>query len=240
MNTESLWSKILTWSEFWAWSEVWALLIPLTIFFLKRNSITGILKPVVYYLFIAFVLNFIADFIWRFQSPTRLDLPEWLQNNIPVYHIHAIARLILFAWFFNLLKEPFLVKIKKYIPYVFLLFVLLNYTVIKSPRSFLIEYSSELHAAEAAILLFYCLQHYVYLAQAEQIFYPNRRSVAWIVAGLTIYVGVNFFIFLFYSVLMSVSEQFQQFAEDIWEVHNVSYVLLCCFIAKGLYESTKS
>src|ERR1700741_3192173 len=117
------WSKILTLSEFWAWSEVWALLIPLTIFLFKRKSITGILKPVVYYLFVALVLNFIADFIWRFQSPTRLNLPEWLQNNIPVYHIHSIVRLILFAWFFNLLKEPFLAKIKKNIPPVFLLFV---------------------------------------------------------------------------------------------------------------------
>lgn len=237
MNTESLWSKILTWSEFWAWSEVWALLIPLTIFLFKRNSIVEILKPVVYYLFIALVLNFIADFSWRFQSPTRLNLPKWMHNNSAVYHVHSIARLLLFIWFFNLLREPFLVKVKRYIPYVFLFLLVINYSLIKSPRNFLLDYSSELHAAEAAILLFYCLQHYVYLAQAEKISFPESRSVNWIVAGLTIYFGINFFIFLFYSVLMKISKEF---SKDIWDVHNASYVLLCCFIAIGLYESGKS
>jgi len=232
------WSKLLTWDEFWAWSEVWALLIPLTVLFIKRNHITANLRPVVYYIIIAFILNFIADFTWRFQSPTRLDLPKWMHNNSSVYQTHSILRLILFAWFFNLLKEPFLLKIKKFIPYVFLLFVLIFFTVVKSFNSFLFEFNSELYALEAAILLFYCLQHYVYLAQAEQIPYPNSRPVGWVIAGLTIYVGINFFIFLFFSTLMEISKGF---SVDIWTlVHNTSYVIFCCFIAKAFYESDKS
>jgi hypothetical protein len=234
------WSKLLTWSEFWAWSEVWALLIPLTPYFIKRNRIAAILKPIVYYLFIAFTLNFLADFSWRFQSPTRLNLPDWAKNNIPVYHIHSIVRLLLLAWFFSLLKESFLVRVKKSLPYIFLVFVVIYYLVIKSPRHFLFEYNSILLATEAAIMLFFCLQHYVYLAQAEPASVRENKGVNWIIAGLTIYFGINFFIFLFYSVLSSVPEQFQQFSEDIWEVHNISYILLCCFIAKGLYESGKS
>ena len=143
----------------------------------------------------------------------------------------------MFAWFFNLLKEPFLLKIKKILPYLFLLFVVIIFTIIRPIDSFIFNYNSELNAAEAAILLFYCLQHYVYLAQAEQISYPYGRSVSWIVAGLTIFVGINFFIFLFYATLIKVSTNFSVL---IWDVHNASYILLCCFIAIGLYESGKS
>ena len=230
------WSAFFTWKELWAWSEVWALLIPLTILFLKRHNIGNELRPVAWYVIIAFALNFIADFMWRFHSPRRFDIP-WMWNNSVVYHVHSIVRLLCFIWFFNLLKEPFLVKVKKYIPYVFLFLLIINYSLIKTPRNFLLDYSSELHAAEAAILLFYCLQHYVYLAQAEQISFPEGRSINWIVAGLTIYFGINFFIFLFYSALMKISKQF---SKDIWDVHNASYVLLCCFIAIGFYESGKS
>jgi len=230
------WSTFFTWKELWAWSEVWALFIPLTILIIKRNNKERELKPVVYYVIIALLLNFIADFMWRFHSVRRLDI-KWMWNNSSVYHVHSIARLLLFCWFFNRLKEPFLVKIKKYIPHIYLLFVIITFTIIKPISSFIFDYSSELHAAEAAILLIYCLQHYVYLAQAEQISLSRNRSVSWIVAGLTIYFGINFFIFLFYSALIDISTKF---SKDIWNVHNASYVLFCCFIAKGLYESDKS
>ena len=231
------WSTFFTLEEFWAWSEVWALFIPLAVLIFKRRPMPAILKPVVYYLFIALVLNFIADFIYRFQSPRRLNLPAWLHNNLSVHQTHSILRLILFAWFFNRLKEPFLANVKKFLPYFFLLFVLVFFAFIRTFKGFLLYFHSELYALEAAILLFYCLQHYVYLAQAEQIPYSHSRSVSWVIAGLTIYVGINFFIFLFFSTLMNVS---LKFSIAIWEiVHNGSYAIFCCFIAKAFYESDK-
>ena len=227
------WSVIFTWREFWGWVEVWALFIPLLILLRRRRQLPPILKPIAWYIIIALVLNFLATFIWRFQ--VRLNFPGWLTNNIPLYHAHSIIRLLMFAWFFNLLKEPFLQKIKKFLPFVFLLFVLLMFTVIKPVEHFWLHYSSELHAVEAGVLLFYCLQHYVYLAQAEQIPYSNSRSVNWITAGITLYVGINFFLFLFYETLINLSVAFHVF----WNVHNVAYLILCCLIAKGIYESNK-
>lgn len=230
------WSTVLTWSELWAWSEVWALFIPLTVLFIWRKRIDVILKPVIYYVVIALVLNFMADFSWRFQR--RLDLPQWMRNNSSIYHFHSIARLLLFSWFFIRLNESFLVKLKNVIPLLFLLFVITDFIIIKPLDSFFINYNSELHATEAAVLLFYCLQHYLYLSQQE--YSPatqKTRSVAFIIAGLTIYVAINFFIFLFYSALMKIS---RNFSKDIWDVHNISYIILCCFIAIGFYASAKS
>jgi len=110
------------------------------------------------------------------------------------------------------------------------------FTAIKPVEHFWLSYSSELHAVEAGVLLFYCLQHYVYLAQAEQISYSNSRSVNWITAGITIYVGINFFIFLFYETLINISVKY---AVIFWEVHNVAFLILCGLIAKGFYESNK-
>ena len=231
------WSTVWTWSELWAWSEVWALFIPMTILLIRRKRIAANLKPIVFYLLIALFLNVIADFTWRFQSPRRLSLPEWMWNNSSLYNIHSIARLLLFSWFFILLKEPFIVKLKKIIPIAFLIFVVVDFIIIKPLNSFFIDYNSELHATEAALLLFYCLQHYLYLSQQEQTSSLKNRSINWIIAGLTIYVAINFFIFLFYSALMKTSHKF---SKDIWEVHNISYIVLCCFIAKGFYESDKS
>src|SRR5258705_3892701 len=94
------WSTFFTWSELWAWSEVWALLIPLAVLLLKRKHIPSILKPVVYYVVIAIILNFLSDFSWRFQSERRLGLPQWMRNNSPVYHTHSMIRVRLFAWCF--------------------------------------------------------------------------------------------------------------------------------------------
>jgi len=230
------WSKVWTWSEFWAWSEVWALLIPLTILLIRRKKITAELKPVVYYILIALFLNFIADFTWRFQL--RIPLPEWMWNNSSIYHIHSITRLLLFSWFFILLKEPFLTKLKKTIPILFLFFVIADFIILRPLNSFITEFNSELLATEAGLLLLYCLQHYLYLSLHEQTSSHKNHSINWIIAGLTIYVAINFFNFLFYSALMKTSHIFSQ---KIWDVvHNNSYIFLCFFIAKGLYESDKS
>ena len=230
------WSTVLTWQELWAWSEVWALFIPLTVLIAKRKRINNVFKPVIYYVFIALVLNSIADFSWRFQL--RLDLPQWMRNNSSIYHLHAIIRLLLFTWFFRRLNEPFLVNVKKITPVLFLLFVFIHFIIIKPINSFLIDYNSELHATEAAILLFYCLQHYIFLSQQEYSASNIRsRSIGLFIAGLTIYVAINFFIFLFYSALMSIS---RKFSKQIWEVHNISYIILCCFIAWAFYESARS
>jgi hypothetical protein len=228
------WSVMFSWPEFWAWAEVWALFIPLAVYLARRKGFPRLLKPVLYYVFIALFLNSLSDFSWRMQI--RLNLPPWASNNIPIYHLNFILRLLLFAWFFNLLNEPFLKNIKKILPWLFLVFVVILFTIIRPIKSFVFEYNSVLNAVEAAILLFYCLQHYVYRAQAEQIPYTHNRSVNWIVAGLTLYVGVNFFIFLSYSTLIKLSHDF---SIVIWDVHNASYVILCCLIAKGFYESNR-
>ena len=47
------------------WSEVWAPLIPLTILLIRKNQ-PSYLKPVIYYVIFALVINTIGNIIWDF------------------------------------------------------------------------------------------------------------------------------------------------------------------------------
>jgi hypothetical protein len=59
----------------------------------------------------------------------------------------------------------------------------------------------------------------------------------WVTTGLSIYVVINLPIFLFYNAL---SAQFEKFAIDIWNIHNLSYLILAVFLAKSFYVSSNT
>src|SRR5438105_1367977 len=105
------------------WLEVWALLIPIG-FMLTVKKTQPFLKPVIYYLFTALALNIIVSCIYN-QRKLGWNLP-W-HHNVVIYNIHSIARLLFFSWFFIRLQQPFLVTIKKMLPYIFLVFVAVNF-----------------------------------------------------------------------------------------------------------------
>jgi hypothetical protein len=64
----------------------------------------------------------------------------------------------------------------------------------------------------------------------------NTLPSFWIVTGISIYAVVNFPIFLFYNKIMSMDEAF---AMAVWNIHNVSYIILCMLFAKAFHESKK-
>jgi len=54
----------------------------------------------------------------------------------------------------------------------------------------------------------------------------------WIVTGLSIYLVTNFFVFLFYAPMLSVDVNL---AINIWNVHNIAFIIFCVFITKAFY-----
>ena len=93
--------------------------------------------------------------------------------------------------------------------------------------------SSRLLATEAALLLFYCLQYFIFLLLEDRDTPLRKQPGFWIATGLIIYVATSFFIFLFYTYLI---KQNFEFAVSIWDVHNIAYILLCISIAIAFYE----
>ena len=209
------------------WSEVWALFIPLIVLYF-RPAKQKLYQPIIIYLWVALFLNITSNIIWKYN--VKLEFPVWLQSNLFIYNAHSVFRFLLFSWFFSKLNEQFLPLLRKAIPIAFIIFVIINFCWLESFTVF----SSRLFALESAILLYYCLQYFLFLFNQDQPAAFKKMPVFWIVTGLSIYVAINFFIFLFYKTL---SKQFEDFAIDIWYLHNISYIILCIFLAKAFYES---
>jgi hypothetical protein len=123
-------------------------------------------------------------------------------------------------------------RIKAIIPFLFVLLAIINFTFFEN--FFSIPLSSRLLATEAALLLFYCLQYFIYLLIEERGIALKTQPGFWVVTGLTIYVATSFFIFLSFNYL--VAHDLTIFATSIWDVHNVSYVILCLGIARAFYQ----
>jgi hypothetical protein len=229
------------------WSEVWAPLIPLTFFLILRPK-TAWTKPVFYFLVITLFFSICLDVMWKRRT---LGLNDWfeknlwwwwdidratgkkaLKNNI-FYNLNSFARLIFFSAFFTYFY-PVFKKIHRYVPWIFLALMIVNFIFHESIKDF----SSIEHAVEAAILLTCCLI-YIYKATLDDTV-PSLSSQPqfWLITGLTLYTAINFFIFLFYKYLMA-SLRFKKYANDVWNVHNISFIILCVLTAVSFYKAKK-
>jgi hypothetical protein len=208
------------------WSEVWALLIPLAVLLLKPKQ-PRYLTPVIIYLVLALVIDLFIDLAWKYKR----FMPEWMYPNNYFYNIHSIIRFICFSLFFSLLHLSFIKKFGKLIPILSILFIIINFTFFENffrADSF----SSRLLATESGLLLFYCLQYYLYKLQDETTSL-KRTADFWVVTGLSIYVVFNFFYFLLYTTL--IDNGYADFVEQMWNYHNLTFIILCIFIARAFY-----
>ena len=207
------------------WSEAWAPLIPMVVMIFYNNK-NRYMVSIKWYVIFAFIINLTATIIWK-RYKLGLTLPGWLDSNTFLYNTHAIVQLICFSIFFILLKQRFMHRIKLVIPFLFLALVLVNFIFFEDYYSH-VNLSSRLLATEAAVLLFYCLQYFIYLMIEERNTKFRNQPGVWVVTGLSFYVAVNFFIFLFYIYL---SDENKNFAVDIWDLHNIMFIVLCTFLA---------
>ncbi len=211
------------------WSEVWAPLIPLVFLLFKKNK-PRFLKPVILYLVAAFLLNAVSDIIGDFKA----YLPQWMQSNNPLYNVHSIVRFICFSYFFIELKQSSFTRLKYILPNVSLVIIIFNFIYVEdfgNPD----HLSGNLLSAEAYVLLIYCMLYYLAKLR-DEVDDITSGADFWIVTGLSIYVVVNFFVFLFYVPMIN---QDGKLADNMWNVHNIAYIILCLFITKAIYEPAR-
>jgi hypothetical protein len=219
-------------------TEVWALLIPL-FFLLYYKKKLPYLRPVRIFIWTALALNIFIILIQEYkQKWWGLDASDFLWNNNFLYNIESIVRMLLFAWFFILLNQRFMHRVKAIIPFAFICFVLINFIFFEKffPRGDYEAFSSRLLATESALLLFYCLQYFIFLIIEEKTSNIQVQAGFWVVTGLTIYVAASFFIYLFYDYLTDAK---RNFAINIWDVHNIVFIILNVFIAVQLFQENK-
>jgi hypothetical protein len=211
------------------WSEVWATLIPLIYYLFHRNQ-PSFMKPVFIYLCFALIINLVGDIIGDFKS----YLPEWMQSNNPLYNIHSVVRFICFGFFFIRLQQTAFVKLRNWLTILAFLIIVFNFIFLENfgnPN----HLSGNLLAVEAYLLLIYCLLYYLSKLREDDSDIISGPDF-WVVTGLSIYVVINFFVFLFYVPMIN---QDSLLAERIWNVHNIAYILLCIFLTKALYDSAR-
>jgi hypothetical protein len=208
------------------WSEVWALLIPICMIVVFRRRQPAFLKPVIVYLWVAFCVNLCADVVADFKS----HLPSYLQSNNPLYNIHSLLMLVCFTYFFVLLKKIAAVWFNIFIFAIAVVFIIVNFS---QYENFFNAYnlSGSLLAVSAYVLLIYCVQYYLFQLQHDVEILSSEKDF-WIVTGLSIYVVINFFLFLFYVPMMTENPRL---ADRIWDIHNAAYIMFCILIAKALY-----
>lgn len=213
------------------WSEVWALLIPLFVSLIHPKQ-SVFFKPVIAYLWLALILNFAGDIIADFKIPYHF--PGWLQSNNPLYNIHSVIRFSCFSYFFVALNQPSFKTIKKILPIISLLVLIIDFSFFENffNKDHL---SGNLLSAEAYLLLIYCMLYYLDEVNNETEIITRYGSF-WIVTALTIYVVINFFVFLFYVPMLN---QNFALANNIWNIHNVAYIIFCLFLAKAFYATDR-
>lgn len=210
------------------WSEVWSLLIPISIV-LERKQQPAINRPIIVYVVLAFLINLACNIIWKWGLLTHDNIPY----NGFLYNIHSIIRFFLFDFYFSKLHKNHSPAFSKVIRIVYGLFIVINFGFYEKFYDYSSPFSSLLLSIEAVLLLVLCLQYYFYKFSREE---ESRVAQPdfWIVTGLSIYVTLNFFIFLLYERLSRYSSEF---AIQLWNVHNLSYIVLNLFLAKAFYES---
>jgi len=209
------------------WSEVWALLIPLIVLLFNRRQPTT-LKPIITYLWLAFILNLGIDIILLIN----VYYEKFVMSNNFLYNMHSIVRFVCFSLYFMQLPQTSFTKFKKVLAAISVLFIIINFGFFENFFNYN-AFSGNLLAAEAYILLVYCMLYYLSeLKDDSKNLFTGPDF--WIVTGLSVYVVINFFVFLFYLPMIDVDIDL---AMNIWNVHNIAFIIFCLFIAKGLYGS---
>jgi len=209
------------------WSEVWALIIPLSVLLFRRDQPSSF-RPVIVYVWLGFLINVVIDAIMA----VNMYFPnDFLSNNF-LYNIHSVVRFFCFSIYFIKLQPMSFPRTRKVLTILSLLFLAINFIFFEKFFNYN-TFSGNLLAAEAYLLLVYCMLYYLTELKndSDELFNTGHF---WIVTGLSIYVVINFFVFLFYIPMFDVDEDL---AMNIWNVHNIAFIIFCIFLTKAFYGS---
>jgi hypothetical protein len=209
------------------WSEVWAMAIPLIVLQFRKQQHPS-LKPIIVYIWLGFLVNVVIDVIMIINIYFDND---YLSNN-PFYNIHSVIRFACFSFYFIKLQPRSFISFKKMLAIASALFLILNFSFYEKFFNYN-SFSGNLLALEAYLLLVYCMLYYLTELKNDSDDLFNTPHF-WIVTGLCVYVVINFFVFLFYLPMLNEGEKL---AIDMWDVHNIAFIIFCLFITKGLYGS---
>ena len=209
-------------------AEIWSTAIPLVVLAFRRKQ-PAYLRPVIIYLWFALFLysfgNYIADY--------KDYLPCWLWSNVVLYNIHSIIRFTCFICFFEALRQPYYKPVRRALPVVSVIFFIVNFVLLRDDFFSDKLINPRLLTVEAYLLLIGCMLYYLSNLKEDVEDFWKRKDF-WVTTGLSFYVVINFYVFLFYDDLGG------DLQDRIWDVHNIAQIIFCLFIAKAFYVTTNN
>ncbi len=213
------------------WSEVWALLIPLAVILVHKGRIQG-MRAIRIYVVIALILNIGATTMYIFHK----SIPPPYNNNNILYNLHSVAKVVFFSWYITQIRYKRFAGFYKLLFAAYLLFVLMNFVIMKPPEESLFKFSSRLTTVESVLLLLVCLSFFIPSITEDSETNWLRHPAFLVCTGVCLYEAINFFIFLFFYPL---NEQNPVFGKMTMTIHHIVFALLCCMLAIALYRSTR-
>lgn len=210
------------------WLEVWPIVIPLIIILIYRPKEPQI-RPLIIYIYIAFVLNLAATLVIAFFY----SLPLSLRNNTYLYNIHAVVRVMFFSWYIFSIRWQNKMNVLVSILTAFLIF-----TVIHFWRFFsLMEFSNILHSLEAVLLIALCALFFLNIINDDSEKDWMSEPSLLICIGIGIFETVALFIYLFFYEL---SNKDHDFGKITMTIRKLSYLILCIMIGIAMLKTMRS
>jgi hypothetical protein len=212
-------------SKIYYYSEVWMLLIPIALFYIKKEQ-PAYMKPIKIYVWVALFLSSLCYSVDIFFEA----LPKNLRSNTIIYNLHSLGRFLLFSWFFIQVKPQYFKRINIFIIGLFLTIFLIYFSFFDNffNKNYI---SGDMMSGESFFLLCLSMVYYLTILRSENPRFTNRKDF-WVVTGLAIFCAINFFIFLFYMPLLTESIKV---AINIWEIYIVAFNIFIIFLSIAIY-----
>jgi hypothetical protein len=209
-------------------SEAWALLIPLMYIILKK-PLSPLLKPIIFYVVLAFLFNTMATIIWVFNK----DMPQWLNNNNVFYNLHSIARVVFFSWYLLKIADPGLKKLTRVVLGLYIAGILINFLFNES----VFFLSIRLFIAQSVILLSLYIIYLLRSLRDDSKTNFTKEASFLVCTGILIYEASTFFIWLFIMELAVTDPQFGLFCLDLYKI---VFVIFCIILTAAFHRTEKT
>jgi hypothetical protein len=155
-------------------------------------------------------------------------LQNQVKNNTIIYLIIGIITFCCFSLIIEriLRKKKFKI-LNRIVIFLTILFFVVNALWWEGSDSF----NSNSAALSGLILVAYCIYYYKLQLENPQNVFVEKQSSFWIVSGIFIYCGGNFFLFTFYHSLILDNENFALYA---WGFVDLLILFMNIFFAKGI------
>ncbi len=213
------------------WAEIAGIIIPLIVILIYKPKGSES-RPLVLYVLIAFLLNFMMTAIAKNHGFFSF-LPA---SNHIYYNLHSFVKVIFFGWYlfsFRNLKSSNLIRITAI---AFVLFYIVNFLFFEPITLF----STRTATIEGICLLIICSSFFISTIIDNSDTIWMNKPVFTLCAIINFYAALNFFVFLFFDYINVEKSVGDKYFSALLIAFSFSYFLLCIVLAVTIKKTSRA